>query len=784
MSQPKDQGFRPLPEDLRHLLDSHAAWLATGEGVRADLPEYDFQNLDLRGRVLTQAGLPRANFTGASLVGANLEGADLEEATFDQADLWEAAFQDANLQGAHLEHSLNLNTLKLGRANLKDCRLPQDKQQFAGLEAVKEAANVSSQIFTALLVGGVYTFFTVFSMTDVNLVTDSGVTTLPIFNSALNVTSFFLAAPTLLLLTYVYFHLNLQHLWKKLADIPAVFPDGQLLDKKVFPWLFNWLPNSYFKQLRELKDRDHIFVFLQRWSVCIFAWFFIPVILVCIWFRYLYVRNVVITTVHVIIITAAFLFGCWFYRLASDTLRGTYFLSKKRIQLNLIMTVLVASALVIISDGFIQGVPAQLEEELLPQEQGKDEGRWWRNIFYLQRRWVPELLYMWPFHLKIIVNLDEQEISTKTAKGGSAKGNDTKGDGAEGKDLPLARGASLKAKDLRYASAKGAFLARADLRRAQLEGAYLRSADLREAKLGEAGVDADGARLSRAFLFEADLRKACLYHARLAKATLVAARLEEADLERTDFTEANLAGAFLKKAKLKRAVFKDANLQEADLKEVKGVEIHELQQARCWVLAFYDSKLLPKLGLPEDHEAQIRSKNLSLPTARNFSGKDLRNADLSSFDLNFVNFTDADLREAHLNDAKMSGAKLEKAKLQGTSLQGAELWGAEALTKEQVHEANSWVLAFYNEEQLKMLDLPPDHNKRLKEKDLRGYPLQGVNLKEVDLEDFDVAGASLEEADLRGADLRGVKNLTWKQLSSAKYDKNTRLPEYLALTRQ
>ena len=94
---------------------------------------------------------------------------------------------------------------------------------------------------------------------------------------------------------------------------------------------------------------------------------------------------------------------------------------------------------------------------------------------------MPQVLDLKPWHLPIVVNFGEAEVSRKVAQGDSQKK-----DQSADKEI-LAEGAPLKGRNLRCAYAKGAFLARADLRAANLELAYLRGADLRGAKLGESG---------------------------------------------------------------------------------------------------------------------------------------------------------------------------------------------------------------------------------------------------------------------------------------------------------
>lgn len=787
------------------------------------MPKYPFQGLNLTEQNLQKAILEGANFQGANLTGANLGEAQLTGAKFSEADLTGADFRDANLEKADLADSRNLVVSLVARANLADCQLPEDQQKFSGLDYVKDASSITSTLFTTLLVACGYAGITVFTTSDVALLTNTGTTSLPLLGVGISVASFYIAAPFMLLALYIYFHLNLQHLWDALANLPAVFPDGQRLDQRVYPWLFNWLPSSYFIQIKQLKNPRLFFARLQRYLSAFFAWYFVPLTLIFMWFRYLYVREWWVTIWHLGLMTVAAWFCFRFGYLAKITLQGQNGEKPGRIMLNAIMTGSVLLLLVFISDGFIFGVPAKLEKNLAPP-----------IAWYQLHRWLlPEVLY-WPLHLKIVVNFEEKDVSTKTSKGEGQKGDQ---EGA--KEMFLARGAPLKGRNLRYAYAKGAFMARADLRQAILEGAYLRRADLREAKLGESGTDEDRVILTGAFLFEANLTKACLYRAVLYKATLEGAILEEADLSRAVLAEANLSNANLQKAKLGGVILRAANLQEADFRGAKDLEVRPLQEARAWILCSYDDSLLKELGLPAYHNKQLEERKFP---KRDLDKNDLRETDLSRFDFTESSFKEADLRKADLYRANLQGATLTRTKLDGcrlclTNLQRADLeeatlskanllfanfQGAKGVKEDQLRAATNWTLALYDAEMIQRLNLPPDHNYRVLKQQLSKYDLHGVvlkgeflvkadfqganlrkadlsrtelrwaNLQGADLSGADLTGAYLvganlkgatltevifQGADLSGADLTGAHGLTKKQLEGATLDPKTKLPK-------
>ena len=71
--------------------------------------------------------------------------------------------------------------------------------------------------------------------------------------------------------------------------------------------------------------------------------------------------------------------------------------------------------------------------------------------------------------------------------------------------------------------------------------------------------------------------------------------------------------------------------------------------------------------------------------------------------------------------ADLSGANLSRANLRGANLSGADLTGADLrdgrdLTASQIKAAKNWELAFYSDDFLKKLRLPPDHNEKVKKK--------------------------------------------------------------------
>ncbi len=149
------------------------------------------------------------------------------------------------------------------------------------------------------------------------------------------------------------------------------------------------------------------------------------------------------------------------------------------------------------------------------------------------------------------------------------------------------------------------------------------------------------------------------------------------------------------------------------------------------------------------NKAYLRRANLSLAILRrgqlinaNLSEANLRNANLVGANLSGANLNSADLIKADLNGVNLIGAKLIKADLSGAQLITANLYKA-ALCKANLIKAN----------------------------------LIKANLIEVDF-----LAADLTRADLSGAELSFTKNLTCRQIRSAKIDRETILPDYIKVT--
>jgi uncharacterized protein YjbI with pentapeptide repeats len=708
-------------EELKNILEAHQLWLTSDgkEGVRANL----------KGLNLCQENLSEANLEQALLGGSDLEGANLYKASLRKSDLSQTNFRDADLREADLSESIGLQIEQLSRANLSNAKLTGEISKFNGLSNIKEASKNAQKVYLLIILLCLYSWLTMATTTSADLITDYPTFRLPIVNIPIHIVSFYICAPAIILCIYFYYHISMQRLWERLSAMPAFFPDGESLDKKVYPWLLTGLVRSYFHSLQTNKRLT--FYGLQKLLSIASAWFIVPFTLYLFWADYLLRHEVIGTAWLLIILSASVLFCITSFQFARNTLKGEK-KAFRSLSWTSFFVILFLAILVPISFGVIYGLPSRFASEL-----GKNDIRILVPHIFSKIRYGN-------IGLTTAVILVECDLSIKPA-------NWT---GVKMEEIEYVKGAPLNGVNLRNAHFHNCFLVKADLRGADIRGACFHSSDLRKAHLERATLtktQLSYADLSDAYLTGATLSEAFIDHAKLTGANLdqsdvKGANLFYADLQNAKIKEANLKGtnlsfANLKGANLDSSCLKDAdlaprfwgdpvkipkwgggganlqgtNLNNADLQGanligVQGLTRDQIRKARNYFLAYYDEKMIMQLGFSKNHNNMIRSKNLRGVNLRglklhgvDLSGFELENADLRStiFDdwyskreflfhrtsFQGANLKNADLRKANFIGANLRDANFTGAKLQGTILQGADLTGATGLTKEQIESA-------------------------------------------------------------------------------------------------
>jgi uncharacterized protein YjbI with pentapeptide repeats len=491
--------------------------------------------------------------------------------------------------------------------------VPPEIVKFPALEQVKAISADARKIFIGLLAACVYSWLVIGTTTDVALILNTASSPLPIINTPIPIADFYWVGPGLLAAVYCYLHLYLMRLWRALAVLPAIFPDGTALDDEVDPWLLTGLVRNYMPcaPARPLG-------YLENMVSVSLAWLLVPITLFFCWRRLLPSHHIGRSAVLAFLIAFTTWFGWRTFHLARTTLRGEMPPEERARSLwgGVWRDCRAGRGQIAV---FCLVIFTVMASSIIARHQSpRDADTHAVVVFSLSNPWQslrgvdPTFATLLNFvGIRTYADLREIEVAQKP-------------DGWDSKDWSKVKRIDLRGRNLAFADAGGAFLANADLREANLIGASLVRAELQGADFFDWG-------LRPAQLQGADLNSAQLQGASLNSAQLQGAHLMGAGLKDADLAFAQLQGAYLIAAQLQGAHLFDAQLQGADLRsaELQGANLRDAQ---------------------------------------------LQGADFGQ--LKGTNLRDAQLQGADLRGAQLQGAHLRNAQLQGADLRGAALWRA------------------------------------------------------------------------------------------------------------
>jgi len=619
--------------EIAEILDQHKIWVESGgeSGLRADFSGLALAKADLTGVNLQGASLHKADFRGADLSLANLRGASLVRADFRGANLLGAELRGANLMGANLYGAEGLWVGRLGGTNLFEAILPESVASFDSSTFVAQMTKVARWLYFSLLLLCAACWVLIATTTDVRLLLNASAIPIPRLGNLLPMTGFYLGGPMLLFLLYLRFHFLLVRLWGNMAAFPAVFPDGQTMEKDG-AWYLMGLVRRHFRWSRDARSPLSL---LEASLAALLAYWIVPVTLLFFWVRYLVRQDLRGTLLQVVLVIAAVAVATCLPSIVSRVLRqGELHHAKTKGAFRIAFSALrsavaVGLLLALLSYGVIRGMPS--DRSIAPEIPSTDF-----------RRWASQALQM--VGCRPYADLAEVALSPVPPRGNLSE-----------EDLAELPGARLNQLNMRYSRGYRAILTNARLWRADMEGAYFSEADLRGANLREAllrsasldrvrashavlvSVNATGANFSDADLRGADLSYSIFENAVLSNAKLTGASLYAANLRNANLLRADLSRADLRDTKLEKAVLSRAVLEQADLSSAK-----------------------------------------------------LADANLTGAQLKGTILLDADLQKADLRGAFLPGAILRGVELTGANLDGADLRGALGLTAEQVCSATRW----------------------------------------------------------------------------------------------
>jgi uncharacterized protein YjbI with pentapeptide repeats len=619
--------------DLAEILDQHKQWVESGgeTGVKADLCGVRLAGADLTGVNLEGAFLQRASLIDADLSMANLRGASLVQADLRQSNLLGTELRGANLMGANLYGAEGLWVGRLGGTNLFDAILPETIAAFDSTKAIADASKFARWFYFLILGASLACMALIGTTTDVRLIVDASAIPYLRFGKILDMTSFYMGAPLLLFALYLRFHFLLLRLWGSMSGLPAVFRDGQTLEKDG-PWYLMGLVRRHFRWMREGRSP---FWALETVVATALAYWVVPATLFLFWLRYLVRQDFRGTLLHAFLLTLSVAAATCVPTIVARVLQPGDLLRHKtknlwRVSLATARVALLTGlALLIFSLGVNRGLPS--DSNIATQHSAGSA-----------LRWVSEA--MQSIGYRPYAELTEAGLSGPPPHGNWSE---------EG--LGSVPGAKLNEMNLRFARAYKAFLVNAKLWRANLEGGYFSEADLR-------GANAREAILKDAVLDRVSAAKIVLVSADATRANFTGADLRGADLSFATLEDARasnvrLAGASLYAVNLRNASLLRADLTRADMRDTR------MERA---VLSF---ATLEQTDFSSARLAQVNA------TGALFKGTILMDADLSNGDLRGASFP---------------GAIFRGAKIEGAETAGADFRGALGLTAEQVCSTHGW----------------------------------------------------------------------------------------------
>jgi uncharacterized protein YjbI with pentapeptide repeats len=618
--------------ELAEILDQHKIWVESGgeTGAKADLSGVNLSKADLTGVNLQGAHLHRTNLVGADLSMANLRGASLVRADMRNANLLGTELRGANLMGANAYGADGLWFGRLGGTNLFDAVLPESISAVDSSKAIGDATKVA-RVFYFLTVGlSLVCCLLIAFTTDLRLLLNTSALPFSRLTTILPMSGLYLGGPLVLLALSLRFHFLLLRLWGSMAALPAVFPDGQTLERDG-PWYLMGLVRRHFRWQGDTKSPMTAF---ETVLSTVLAYWIVPATLFLFWVRYLARQDFRGTLLHVVLITASVASATCLPFVVSRVLRpGDLRLPKSKNILRLVLQTLrsalaVGCILFLFSIGVNRGQP--YDRSTGADDSPGDVRRWGSMVF--------QSIGYRPY-----ADLTEATLSSAPPRGTSWTEETVEG----------ITGARLNQTNMRFARAYKAFLINAKLWRVNLEGAYLSEADLR------------GANLREALLRNAVLDRAQVAHAVLVSANASGANFAAADMKFVDLSYGNFENAVLSNAKVSGASLYAVNLRNAQLlrTDLSRTDMRDTKLEHA-VLSF----------------ANLEQTDLS-------SAK-LSDANLTGAQLKGTILLDADLTRSDLRGAYLGGAILRGVVLDGANLAGADLRGASGITAQQVCSAS------------------------------------------------------------------------------------------------
>jgi uncharacterized protein YjbI with pentapeptide repeats len=302
--------FSDLKKSILDKADLEGATL-----IETDLRRSNLKKANLKSADLTNSKLQKANLTGCFLIGANLTHSKMEGVILGDADLTGATLRASDLSDVNLKETKGLRSQTIASANVSGTKLPDDVANFEGVELVNQATENARKLFVALGLACAYAALAI-STTE----TGGGTLELPIIGLDISVRGFYFVVPVLLLAGLGYFHLQMQRVWEEIARLPAVFPDGKAVDRKITPWLVTGIVRAHVPFIKEDPPR---YFGLQQRVIIVLAWGLVPLTQGYFLYRFInaFPNKVAYSILGALLVMATTIGAIFSYMVAKKTLR-------------------------------------------------------------------------------------------------------------------------------------------------------------------------------------------------------------------------------------------------------------------------------------------------------------------------------------------------------------------------------------------------------------------------------------------------------------------------------
>lgn len=623
------------------------------------------------------------------------------------------------------------------------------------ISQLSEISKNSRTTFFALILACVYSYLAISTTSDAALLTNSGSTPLPIIQVKVPIVWFYYFAPVILAVLFLYFHLYLERFWRSIIRLPLYhLEDRRGMDDYVYPWLIS---STFIGGGNPKLSQDRSLSRFEYGLSVILGWWFVPVVLVCYWARYLIAHEWGGTILHsvLIVLTAGFSFR--FYYLAKNAVMAipdnsesnnvqlpneVVALHLKPIQITkaVVSLLIIGTMISYLSLSAIYGFPADKHKNT--------------NMEKSCRFFIPGAEFLNWAGVKPYADIREKKLVAKPENWQDLldKPDELR------RYLETQSNLKLSERNLRHLNAQRAFLPASFLDKTTLDYA-----------------DLEHAVLTQSELTDVSFRGAVLTHVDFQHARISSTKFENvfADVSRFNHTRfitgktgektlfsGDYYDAWFENSDGDNLYFQDANLRETHFNRAK-IGYSTFQRVDLAGAKFEGAELLNNTFYRTD-----------------FSNAQIQNADLSYSKFKECVFVSTTIKDASFVDSELTNTQFDYLEARGAVIDPTQGELQSNAPRNVFYDFDGFGVKFKNSQ---------IHNTHFINADLRRATFEAVSFSntlfsDTDLSDAtfnntDLSGVQFENVDFSGADLFNVSGFTKRHLRNMCGNKETKLPK-------